>query len=192
MTTFKHIIGKSTFRYGFRIPKNARDVLDVPKKGEKRKVELLYGENQKISAWLCRVNNSIGSLQIRHDGKYGEPFKSWTRETFVKSWNSANANINEYFDVTILNNTTFLIKESPLSENKYLAFGDIITHNIREATLFADYKSIEIIESIRAVKFQEHERQMYYNKQIKKELIITPATKYIKLLSQDSVNTGFT
>jgi len=169
--TFKHIIGKSTFKYGFTIPKKSRVFLETPEKGDKRKIDLLYGENQKITAWLCRVKNSIGSLQIRYDGKYGEPFKNWARETFIKSWNSTKANINEYFEVTIVNNTTFLIKEFPLTENTCLGFGDIITHNIKEATLFADQKFIEIVESIRSTPFQEHERQMFYNKQIKQELV---------------------
>jgi hypothetical protein len=168
---FKHIIGKSTFKYGFTIPKKYHTFLEVPEKGDRRKVELLYGENQKILVWLYRAKNSIGSLQVRYDGKYGKPFKNWVRETFIKSWNSTKANINEYFEVTIVNNTTFSIKDFPLVENTSLCFENILTHNIGEQSLFSDERFIEIVESIRSIQFQEHERQMFYNQEIKQELV---------------------
>jgi len=168
--TFKHIVGKSTFRYGFTIPKEFHSFLQIPEKGDRRHIELIYGENQKVTVWLYRAKNSTGSLQIRYDGKYGESFKNWISKTFNKSWHSKKININEYFAVTIINNTTLLIKQCPLVNDDSLFFEDIITHNIKEVSLISNEKFIEIIESIRSIQFQKHERQMFYNRQIKQEL----------------------
>lgn len=109
--TFKHIVGKSTFEYGFTIPKQFHASLEIPEKGERRKVELLYGKEQRVEVWLYRAKNSTGSLQIRYDGKYGENFKNWLREIFTNSTKDTDANINEYVEVHILNDFTFLLKE---------------------------------------------------------------------------------
>ncbi len=62
-------------------------------------------------------------------------------------------------------------KEFPLIDNNFLCFEDIITHNIQEVSLISDEKFIEIVESIRSVQFRGYERQMFYNRQIKQELI---------------------
>jgi hypothetical protein len=166
---FKHIVGKSTFKYGFTIPKKIYNYLEIPEKGEKREIQLLYGKNQKSAVWLCRLNNAVGHLQVRYEGKCGESFKKWLKEIFVKSWENNESNFNEYFEVIISNNNNLLIKEYPLN-NKFLCLENIIVHKINEATLFSDEKFIEIIESIRTVEFHETERQMFYNTEIKKEL----------------------
>lgn len=49
--TFKHVIGKSTLKYGFTIPKRRRHGIEVPAKGERRRITLVYADNQRAAVW---------------------------------------------------------------------------------------------------------------------------------------------
>ena len=171
---FKHIVRKSTFKQGFTIPKSIYSYISLPEKGNNRQIRLLFNNDQVMDAKLYRINNSVGHLQVRYEGKYGEKFRSWLVKTFTNSYNYSETNCNEYFEVVIVNDRLLEIKAFPIAPDapdKTIVFEDMITHKISANALIDDERFIEIVESIRVIKFQERERQMYYNFEIKKELL---------------------
>ncbi len=74
---FKHIVRKSTFKQGFTIPKNSYSYISLPEKGNNRPIRLLFNNDQVMDAKLYRINNRVGHLQVRYEGKYGEKFRNW-------------------------------------------------------------------------------------------------------------------
>ncbi|OGU70307.1 MAG: hypothetical protein A2V93_11415 [Ignavibacteria bacterium RBG_16_34_14] len=168
--TFKHIIGKSTFRYGFTIPKKMYSNLTVPEKGNRRKINLVFGDNQTSIGWLCRLNNSPGHLQIRYDGKFGNTFSSWLKNTFKETFQKEKPALNEFIEVQILNNDNFLIKGFPISSDNNLFFSDIIIHKLDKSILSYDQRILEIIQAVRNIPYEEDKRQMHYNLRLKEQL----------------------
>ena len=168
---FTHIVGKSTFKYGFTIPKSIHPLISLPKKGEKRKIRLLINDEIKTDAWLIRLNNQYNHLQIRYDNTNDEYFRNWLKSVFHFSLNKQN-NINEYFKVKIVNQKLFKIIPYPIIQKESkLKFSDVITHNIEKNQLITENRFIEILESIRNISFIKNQRQMYYNTIIKNKLI---------------------
>lgn len=170
---FRHIIGKSTFKYGFTIPKKFYSNLIVPEKGSRRKINLIFGENYNCSAWLCRLNNLPGHLQVRYDGKYGSPFISWLKDKFKKTFQTEIQLFNEFIEIKLLDNENFIVKEFPLSLKNYLYFSDIITHKLDPDILSHDQRFLDIVQAVRSIPFEEDKRQMHYNLRIKKELSVS-------------------
>ncbi len=181
--TFKHIVGKSTFKQGFTIPKRIYSSLSLPEKGHRQEVQLLFETNQIICAKLYRINNDVGHLQVRYEGQQGEKFRNWLIETFSTSWNNPKINVNEYFEVIIVNDSLFEIKPFPLIHNKTLYLEDILTYKINNGKLVHDERFVEIVDSIRTIQVRESGRQMYYNSEIKRILL-----KKEWLHEQDVVN----
>lgn len=167
---FDHIIGKSTFHYGFTIPQNMYQYFSIPEKGYRKKINLIYYPNLKTEAWLNRVKNKYGHLQVRYDGKYGEGFKNWLKKVFKYSYDKTS-NLNEFIQIKIVNHNLLEIEPFPITRKRKLHFSKILTHNIKEEVLISDGRFIELVKSIRGVTFKELERQMYYNLSIKNELI---------------------
>ncbi|MBD3323251.1 hypothetical protein GF339_01630, partial [candidate division KSB3 bacterium] len=168
---FKHIVGDSTFRQGFTIPKKIHQYLSLPDKGYNRKVEILFGNNQTIWAKLYRINNKVGHIQVRYENKHGEKLRNWLIKTFPSTQNNPNTNVNEYFEVAILNDNLLKIIPFPLLTNNTLCFEDIVTHKINDAKLVQNEHFIEIVNAIRSIQFQKTERQIYYNSEIKRKLL---------------------
>jgi hypothetical protein len=168
---FKHIVGNSTFKQGFTIPKKIYPYLSLPEKGHNRKVGILFENNQTIWAKLYRINNKVGHIQVRYENKDGEKLRNWLIETFPTTQNNPNTNVNEYFEVAILNDNLLKIIPFPLLTNNTLCFEDIVTHKINDAKLVQNEHFIEIVDAIRNIKFQQTERQIYYNSEIKRKLL---------------------
>lgn len=168
--TFKHIIGKSTFKQGFTVPKRIYSSLSLPEKGHHREIQLLFETDQIVCAKLYRINNNVGHLQVRYEGQQGEKFRNWLLEIFSKSWNNPKTNINEYFEVIIVDDNIFEIKPFPLNDNT-LYLEDIVTHKIDDGRLFNDERFIEIVDVIRIIPFITNGRQEHYNNEIKQHLI---------------------
>lgn len=167
---FIHIVGKSTFKYGFTIPKSVYPFITLQQKGIRKSVTLITNNNIKTEVWLSRLNNEHGHLQIRYDNKKGEPFRNWLIDIFKNSYNKSN-NLNEYFEIEIINDSIYKIIPYPIKKNESnLTFSNILTHNIKEDNLVTQNGFIEILESIRKITFTKYERQMYYNFRIKQEL----------------------
>jgi len=167
---FKHIIGKSTFKYGFTIPKRYYSDIIVPSKGEKRKINLIFAESQNCSAWLCRLNNTSSHLQVRYDNKFGLPFVNWLKNTFPKSYNAENQSLNEFVEIEVIDNDSFSIKAYPLLSRNCLYFSDIIIHKLDSSLLSYDQRFLDIVIAVRNIPFEDDKRQMHYNFRIKEEL----------------------
>ncbi len=167
---FKHIIGKSTFRYGFTIPKRFYSDITIPEKGNRRKINLIFGENKNCLAWLSRLNNASGHLQVRYDGKYGLPFINWLRHTFKGTFQNNNQSINEFVEIEAINDENFFVKEYPLLSKNYLYFSDIIIHKLDSTVLSNDQRFLDIVKAVRNIPFEDDKRQMHYNFRIKEEL----------------------
>ena len=167
---FTHIIGKSTLKYGFTVPKKMYDQFDLPEKGCRKEIELLFDTNQRTKAWLKRLNNEYGHLQVRYDGSYSENFKNWLKEKF-ESQNIDAKNLNDFIKIEIINPQLLNIIPFPISKEK-LYVSEILTHNLSIEKLISDLRFVEIIESIRSVTYKNLERQAYYNSVIKKELMM--------------------
>ena len=166
---FNHIVGKSTFKCGFTIPKSMYHLLDLPQKGNRRKIQLVY-DDVKTHAWLYRLKNQYGHVQIRYDNKFGENFRRWLKTVFNYSY-IFERNINEYFKVEIINQELFKIIQYPINDSESnLIISEILTHKIEENALFIDCRFTELLESIRNVSFINNQRQMYYNSMIKEQL----------------------
>lgn len=168
--TFKHMIGRSTFQQGFTIPKRIYPYITLPEKGQNREVRFLFGNEQMCYVKLYRINNKIGHIQFRYEGKEGEYFRTWLIENFSQTYNDNVLNVNEYIEITILEQDIFRITPFSLSKNNSLYFNDIVTHKVNNTELIHDERFIEIVDAIRNIPFQKTGRQMYYNSKIKRQL----------------------
>ena len=167
---FKHIIGKSTFKEGFTVPKSVYPFLALPQKGSKRIIQLLYGENQTVNAKLYHIANAVGHLQVRYGSQEGAIFRNWLTETFSTTSRNPEANLNEFIEITILEDSLFRIEAFPLSRNDTLYFGDLCINQLDRNELFGNERFLEIIEAVRSIQFLKEERQIYYNQELKTRL----------------------
>lgn len=168
--SFRHVIGKSTFKYGFTIPKCIWPFIELPEKGNKRRITLLTSEKEIFYVWLKRLNNTYGHFQVRYENYSGKLFQEWLKRVFSNSYNNPN-NINEFLQVIILKHNVFSLVPYPVNNNdSKLILSKVITHNVSQFSLTSDYRFIELIAAIRNIEYNHVKRQMHYNSMFKHEL----------------------
>ena len=165
---FKHFIGKSTFIYGFTIPKYVYPFIQPPDKGRKRKICLIF-QDDSIEVDLRTINNEIGHCQVRYDSEQYQNFKKKLKDIFTFTLNNIENNCSEYLDIEILDQQTLKIIPCSYINNDFLYVKNFINHNIECECLKNNLLFSEIIEAIQNIKFKKNERQMYYNKRLKEE-----------------------
>jgi hypothetical protein len=168
--TFNHIIGKSTLAQGFTIPKAAYSYLSLPEKGGKRIITLIYAKNRRTQVLLRSLNNALGHVQVRYEGKIGIQFRQWILETFREIEIGNLDKINNSLDITIISDDIWEIKTNAILKRATLYFTDLRVHNIKENHLLALDEFAEITGSIRNIDFVQDKRQEYYNNKICTEL----------------------
>lgn len=165
---FKHFIGKSTFLYGFTIPKYLYSFIQPPDKGQKRKIHLLF-QDDLIEVDLRTINNGIGHCQVRYDSEQYLSFKNKLKDIFRFTLGNIENNCSEYLDIEVLDQYTLKIIPHAYIDNDFLYVSNFINHNIECECLKNNLFFGEVIEAIQNIKFEKNERQMYYNKRLKEE-----------------------
>jgi hypothetical protein len=168
--SFSHIVGKSTFSQGFAIPKSAYPHLTLPDKGEKRIITLVYADNRRCHVLLRRLNNAPGHVQVRYEGKTGNPFRLWLLEIFKGKEIGNIDHINNCLSISIISDDIWEVRQISNHNSNSLFFTDLRVHGIRENYLLTRDEFAEITSSIRNIVFFNDKRQAYYNNKISTEL----------------------
>lgn len=83
LATFLHAVGRSTLRQGLTVPLAAQNatLADIPK-GIAVPVTILFGDGASVEAIVRRINNRIGHLQIRYEGRRQEVLREYLQRAF--------------------------------------------------------------------------------------------------------------
>jgi hypothetical protein len=170
MFTFTHIPRKSTHTYGITVPKSAYPFLELPLKGDKRKIRLEFGNGEAIDAWLRHLNNTLGHVQIRYDGSIGDAFRNWlTKESHhIPAVEKPSEPV--FLEITVCGDNRFRARAVSKPATNRLRFADIRVHKIKEPELFALEHFVEMTEALTEVYIDKNERQIYYNSEIDRQL----------------------
>ena len=157
-TVLKHVVGKSTLKEGFAIPRSFEDWVCAPGKGSKREIKLVF-DGQSISATLRRIDTKQESVQVRYENMAGEPFRRWLANVFTSShtWG--------FFELRRVGTDAFEVVPSPVESISVpsLQVEQWLFHRGAEELLEQDNPLAEIPAVIHAVPFIAQEGQSFYN-----------------------------
>jgi hypothetical protein len=104
---FKHKVGKSTFEYGFTIPKTVYDAVKPPAKGEKRTVKLHFlGSVTDVE--LKTLNNAVGHCQVRYEAKKHLKFRELLKTVFIRTLESEGKR-EDYLEIWVYNSDELVL-----------------------------------------------------------------------------------
>jgi hypothetical protein len=170
MTTFKHLIGKSTLKEGITIHKNFESFFESPDAGQKREITLIYGNEQPAIVVLRRLENIRNHVQIKYTNKTQEPFVEWLNEVFVET---KKGSIGEFLEFKKVGSDVF--KLTPItfdmSHNVKLYVADSMYHKTDQNALKEEDSFLEIGKIINGIRFKVDEGQSFYNREIDKAFL---------------------
>lgn len=167
MSTFKHLIGKSTLKEGITIHKNFESFFDSPDAGQRREITLMYGNSQSAVVVLRKLDNIRKHVQIKYTNKTQKPFVEWLNEVFVAT---RNGSIGEFLEFEKVGTDVFKLTPVTLdmAHNVKLYVADSMYHKTDETTLKEDDSFLEIGKIISGISFKVDESQSFYNREIEK------------------------
>jgi hypothetical protein len=167
MTTFKHLIGKSTLKEGITIHKNFESFFESPDAGQKREITLIYGNEQPAIVVLRRLENIRKHVQIKYTNKTQEPFVEWLNEVFVET---KKGSIGEFLEFKKVGSDVFKLTPITIdmSHNVKLYVADSMYHKTDQNALKEEDSFLEIGKIINGISFKVDEGQSFYNREIEK------------------------
>jgi hypothetical protein len=158
MTTFKHLIGKSTLKEGITIHKNFESFFESPDAGQKREITLIYGNEQPA------IRKHV---QIKYTNKTQEPFVEWLNEVFVET---KKGSIGEFLEFKKVGSDVFKLTPITIdmSHNVKLYVADSMYHKTDQNALKEEDSFLEIGKIINGISFKVDEGQSFYNREIEK------------------------
>lgn len=167
MTTFKHLIGKSTLKEGITIHKNFESFFESPGAGRKREITLIYGNEQPAIVVLRRLENIRKHVQIKYTNKTQEPFVEWLNEVFVET---KKGSIGEFLEFKKVGSDVFKVTPITIdmSHNVKLYVADSMYHKTDQNALKEEDSFLEIGKIIKGLSFKVDEGQSFYNREIEK------------------------
>jgi hypothetical protein len=167
MTTFKHLIGKSTLKEGITIHKNFESFFESPDAGQKREITLIYGNEQPAIVVLRRLENIRKHVQIKYTNKTQEPFVEWLNEVFGET---KKGSIGEFLEFKKVGPDLFKLTPITIdmSHNVKLYVADSMYHKTDQNALKEEDSFLEIGKIINGISFKVDEGQSFYNREIEK------------------------
>jgi hypothetical protein len=167
MTTFKHLIGKSTLKEGITIHKNFESYFESPDAGQKREITLIYGNEQQAIVVIRRLDNIRKHVQIRYTNKTQQPFVEWLNEVFVET---KKGSIGEFLEFKKIDSDVFKLTPITIdmSHNVKLYVADSMYHKTDQNALKEEDSFLEIGRIINGIRFKVDEGQSFYNREIDK------------------------
>ena len=156
----KHVVGRSTLKEGFAIPRDFEDWMSAPERGKRRDIVLFFN-GQRISAVLRRIGNEKGSAQIKYENIVGEPFRNWLAKTFATSHPGKNCG---FFEVHRVAKDTYEIIPFPeiSSSVSSLNIEQWLFHRGADKLLAMDSPLAEVPAIVHTVSFNPQEGQSFY------------------------------
>lgn len=161
MTTFRHIIGRSTLAEGMAVPKALEEWFCAPVAGEKREITLLF-EGGEVKATLRRIANARGNVQIKYESLAAHIFREWLRKTFFATENGMEG---EYLELVRVNGDVFQVIPYPLSSqpSRRLTVSEWIFHRSSSRAFNKYVPILEIPAIVQSVEYRAAEGQSFYN-----------------------------
>jgi hypothetical protein len=152
MTTFKHLIGKSTLKEGITIHKNFGSFFESPDAGQKREITLIYSNDQSAIVVLRRLDNIRKHAQIKYTNKTQEPFVEWLNEVFVAT---RQGSIGEFLEFEKVRADVFKLRPITIdiAHNVKLYVADSMYHKtdqnaLKEEDSFLEIGKIRLFQSM--------------------------------------------
>lgn len=157
---FKHVVGKSTLKEGFAVPREFEHWVMAPPKGSSRIIQLVF-DGQMISASLRSINNGGCSVQIKYENQQGEPFRSWLDRMFVHEGTTSG-----YFEICRVDADIFQVIPYTQTDASVpsLYIEQWLFHKDADKMMGQDTPLAEIPEVVHSVPFEHDEGQSFYNK----------------------------
>lgn len=158
----RHAVGKSTFREGFAVPREFEEMMNSPKRGCSRRI-LLSFDGQSVPATLRRIGNERGSVQVKYEGKEGEPFRLWLAAVFSATLGGSSG---EYFELRPQGADAYEVVPFPANAAPSLSLqvDQWVFHGGADK-MFEKHASLaEIPAVVRTVPFAAQEGQSFYNR----------------------------
>jgi hypothetical protein len=167
MTTFKHLIGKSTLKEGITIHKHFESFFESPDAGQKREITFIYGNEQSAIVVLRRLENIRKHVQIKYTNKTQGPFVEWLNEVFVET---KKGSIGEFLEFKKVGSDVFKLTAITIdmSHNVKLYVADSMYHKTDQNALKEEDSFLEIGNIINGISFKVDEGQSFYNREIEK------------------------
>jgi len=157
----KHVVGKSTLKEGFAVPRDFELWIGATDKGCKRDI-FLEVDGQSILATLRRVNNEQGSVQVKYENSAGEIFRNWLTMLFYSNDSSYTGG---FIEIHRIGSDKFQVIAFPQRESctPSLIIEQWLFHRGSDLLFEQDTPLAEIPTVIHAIPFSDGEGQRFYN-----------------------------
>ena len=185
---FLHAVGKSTVLQGITIPAAAQDkCLRALAKGQAEPVTIRYGEGHIAEAVLRRINNAVGHLQFRYEGKKNAPLRDYLRTTF------GNHPANALLEVAKVGPSTYEFRPiAPCDGNKpQLTLYEPFLFGISEHDPDATSRLSDVNQVLRQVEYDPMFAQAEYNSRISQAFLTNGWREEVRILDQIGLRVDF-
>jgi len=186
---FLHAVGRSSFKQGLTIPLHAQTswLADI-RKGESVPVRILYGDNDSVSAVVRRINNKVGHLQFRYEGKAQAPLRRYLLDLFEGVEDREDALI----EITEIPDRTFAFRSMRRGPTRpMLSLSSHHTHNLTTSHFIGFPEFAELGEAISQVQYFQSYGQREYNASIGRRLVALGWRKEPRIITEIGLRTDF-
>jgi hypothetical protein len=170
------------------IPASAQDkYLRALPKGQAEPVTIRYGDGHTAEVALRRINNAVGHLQFRYEGKKNAPLRDYLRATF------GSHPTNALLEVTKVGPSTYEFRPiSPCDGNKpQLTLYEPFLFGIDEHDPDAEGRLSEVNRVLRRVEYDPTFGQAEYNNQISLAFLANGWREEVRILSEIGLRVDF-
>lgn len=185
---FLHPVGVSTLQQGITVPVGAQIswLADI-KKGDKVVVEIRFGCNQSVQAYLRRINNAVGHLQFRYDTQQQIELRHYLRVVFGEKPENAVLEITEVEPRCFL--LTPIVQLNQL--NPTLSLYKPHFHHLDEIAIRHMQEFCELDKCLTSIGYDAALSQNDYNKQIAAFLLAAGWKNEVQVLREIGLRCDF-
>lgn len=185
---FLHPVGQSTLRQGITIPVEAQvSWLAQIKKGEKVAVEIRFGLDQSVNAYVRRIDNQVGHLQFRYEAQQQSALRSYLRDVFGEIPENAVLEITEIRPRVFLFNPISKVNRVSPTLSLYKPH----FHEVDELVVRSVNEFCELNQCLNSISYDPQFSQSDYNAQLAKSLVATGWRTEVRVLTEIGLRCDF-
>ncbi len=188
LVTFLHVVGRSTLRQGLTVPLTSQsEVLSQIPRGSAVPISILFGDRAAVGAVIRRINNRVGHLQIRYEGKKQEPLRAYLQRAFSEDAASS------LLEVTEIRPWVFRFAPVPALSHRRPVLGlrQPLFAGVAQDDALPRAAIAEVSEVLATVEYEPRFGQSEYNQRIAQAFISSGWRKEFKIIDAMGLRVDF-